>query len=85
MKPVCGKMLMTIFERSGFHASDMVGSVSHRQLNSAHCAGEAHRATLARRAVLAPFAGGLFDFGNLVDLAAKRAASALPAGNDFHR
>jgi hypothetical protein len=41
-------------------------------------------AALAGRAMLAPFARGFAELGNVVDLAAKRAAAAFPSGNDLH-
>src|SRR5262249_2307676 len=41
-----------------------------------------NRAALAGLAMRAPFAGGLVDLRDVVDLAAQRAAPPFPSGND---
>ena len=43
------------------------------------------RAALAGRAMLAPFARGLADLGNIVDFAAKRAAPTFSSGNQLRK
>src|SRR5258708_34454784 len=81
MKPFSGKMVITIFACSGFQCGGSASCVRQRQLNAAHWLGRlSWIAALAGRARLAPFARGFADLGDIVDLAAKRAAPTFPSG-----